>query len=98
MSDYHLLFYFFKQTSNSKKLTCGFYIIGYCNYNELTKNPNIEYQFPDDHTREDLRCQPFSDYLEPKTCNPYIGDKKRTPGTAILVISGTEMLKNDGLS
>jgi hypothetical protein len=24
----------------------------------------IEYQFPDDHTREDLRCQPFSDYLE----------------------------------
>jgi hypothetical protein len=64
VSDYHLLFYFFKQTSNSKKLTCGFYIIWYCNYNELTKNPNIEYQFPDDHTREDLRCQPFSDYLE----------------------------------
>jgi len=36
--------------------------------------------------------------LTPKTCNPYIGDKKRTTGTAILVISGTEMLKNDGLS
>ena len=40
----------------------------------------------------------LTNIIIPKTCNPYIGDKKRTPGTAILVISGTEMLKNDGLS
>jgi hypothetical protein len=35
-------------------------------------------------------------YLKPAI--PILGIKKRTPGTAILVISDTEMLKNDGLS
>ncbi len=33
-----------------------------------------------------------------KPAIPILGIKKRTPGTAILAISGTEMLKIDGLS
>jgi len=55
----------------------------------------------DDATHIAVACVYETDFLltwNLKPAIPILGIKKRTPGTAILVISGTEMLKNDGLS